>query len=108
MSDEATQEEIEEINIKLNKFYRIFSDDNEINKIIVDQMRNINNWEQRNKCHILDESVQEQGSSISRVSQEYEEIDELWSQGEWNPEQLAGGEHIGGANYEEPPSLPPP
>ena len=108
LSDEATQEEIEEINIKLNKFYRIFSDDNEINKIIVDQMRNINNWEQRNKCHILDESVQEQGSSISRVSQEYEEIDELWSQGEWNPEQLAGGEHIGGANYEEPPSLPPP
>ena len=105
LSDEATQEEIEEINIKLNKFYRIFSDNNEINKIIVDQMRNINNWEKRNKCRILDESVQEQGSLISRVSQDYGEINKLWSEGDWNPEQMAGGEHIDSANYVDTPTL---
>ena len=68
-------------------------------------MRNINNWEQRNKCRILDESVQKQGSSISRVSQDYEKIDKLWSEGDWNPEQMAGGEHIDSANYVDTPTL---
>jgi hypothetical protein len=105
LSENPTKEELNELNTIFNPFYEIKDDDTSIRDTIITQMRNINDWENRNRCRVIDESVQQQGSTISRLSQDYEEIDELWNNGEWNPQQKAGGKHISDSNYIKPPSL---
>jgi len=107
LRDEPNREELDKLNLIFNPFYEIKEEatDPDINNIIIQQMRNINDWEERNKCRVINESVAQQGSTISRVSQDYEEIDELWNSGEWNPQQKAGGKHISDSDYIQPPSL---
>lgn len=90
-----------------NKFYHISDDENNrsILNDITNQRRTINNWELRNKCKLLDESVQDLGSSVSRLSQDYDKIDELWEEGKWNPEEKAGGEHINTMDNDDIPTI---
>lgn len=96
----GSKESESNINIILDKFYHI-SDNEENREIlnnIINQRRSINKWELRNKCKIIDESIENLGSTVSRLGQDYQKIDELWEEGKWNPEEKAGGEHINTMN----------